>query len=216
MRAPVKRTAAKKAPGRPRREEARDTRGAILDAALDLFADAGFAATSMRQLAKAVDVRESTLYHHFPSKEAILAALVADVLRENVQSIADRGLSEAAEGEALPLLLRLARQLVAFWTSPREARIFQLMLAEAPKLQGTPLSVRTEFGGILARLTALFAELVRRGKLVRHEPELLAHQFLGPLVVLRILHVVGGEHAPERLRRMAERHVRFFCSVFAP
>src|SRR5437899_3045055 len=64
--------------GRPRLEAARDTRKEILDTALDLFAEHGFHATSVRALAAAVGVRESALYHYFPSKEAVLAAVIAD------------------------------------------------------------------------------------------------------------------------------------------
>ena len=62
--------------GRPARDEQRDTRKEILEAALDLFSQSGFAGTSMRQIARAVGVRESALYHHFPSKEAIFVDLV--------------------------------------------------------------------------------------------------------------------------------------------
>ena len=52
------------------------TRARILDAALDLFARHGFAGTSVRQLARAVGLRESSLYNHFASKEAIYHALI--------------------------------------------------------------------------------------------------------------------------------------------
>src|SRR3954471_6839617 len=64
---------------RPRKQDARDTRQEILDAALDLFAVGGFFGTSMRQIATEVGVRESALYHHFPSKEAILHGLLAEL-----------------------------------------------------------------------------------------------------------------------------------------
>src|SRR2546425_8972262 len=52
------------------------TRERILEAALDLFARHGFAGTSVRQLARAVGLRESSLYNHFAGKEAIYHALI--------------------------------------------------------------------------------------------------------------------------------------------
>ncbi|MEU9131310.1 TetR/AcrR family transcriptional regulator [Kitasatospora sp. NPDC048540] len=52
------------------------TRGRILEEALGLFAEAGFAGTSIRQIAAAVGINSATLYAHYPSKEHVLAHLV--------------------------------------------------------------------------------------------------------------------------------------------
>jgi AcrR family transcriptional regulator len=50
----------------------RSTRAAIDEAALELFARLGYHATSMRAIASAAGVQPASLYHWFPSKEAIL------------------------------------------------------------------------------------------------------------------------------------------------
>ncbi len=52
-----------------------DTRGRILEASLRLFAERGYAGTSIRDIAGAVGIQSATLYGHFPSKEHILAVL---------------------------------------------------------------------------------------------------------------------------------------------
>lgn len=52
------------------------TRGRILEAALVLFAERGFAGASIRDIAEATGLRSATLYAHYPSKEHILADLV--------------------------------------------------------------------------------------------------------------------------------------------
>ncbi|WP_037577865.1 TetR/AcrR family transcriptional regulator [Phaeacidiphilus oryzae] len=52
------------------------TRGRVLEAALGVFADIGFAAGSIRRIAAAAGINSATLYTHYPSKEHILAALV--------------------------------------------------------------------------------------------------------------------------------------------
>lgn len=51
------------------------TRGRILEAALRLFAETGYAGTSIREIAAASGVQSASLYAHFPSKEHILAEL---------------------------------------------------------------------------------------------------------------------------------------------
>ena len=57
-----------------------NTKQEILEASLDLFSVQGFEATSISQIAGAVGIRKASLYSHFESKQAILDALVKDVL----------------------------------------------------------------------------------------------------------------------------------------
>jgi TetR/AcrR family transcriptional regulator, cholesterol catabolism regulator len=52
-----------------------ETREAIDRAAVDLFAELGYHATSMRALAAAAEVQPAAIYHWYPGKEAILIHL---------------------------------------------------------------------------------------------------------------------------------------------
>jgi AcrR family transcriptional regulator len=52
------------------------TRKAILDAALNVFAESGFRSGSLRNVAERVGMSEAGLLHHFPSKSALLAAVL--------------------------------------------------------------------------------------------------------------------------------------------
>ena len=56
----------------------RDQRARILDTALALMAEQGASTTSMRQLAGACEVNVATLYHYFPSKSALLRAVIEE------------------------------------------------------------------------------------------------------------------------------------------
>jgi AcrR family transcriptional regulator len=68
----------------------------IQQAALRLFAERGFAATGIRDITLGARVNVSVVYHHFPSKEAILATLIESGLRrydriiESTLGLADR------------------------------------------------------------------------------------------------------------------------------
>jgi AcrR family transcriptional regulator len=66
-------------PRRPRRASA-DRRADVLAAARRLFAASGFHATGTRELAAAADVNDALIYRYFPSKEAILSALVDEAI----------------------------------------------------------------------------------------------------------------------------------------
>ena len=59
-----------------------NTKQEIIEAALDLFSVQGFEATSISQLAGAVGISKATFYSHFENKQAILDALVQEVLEQ--------------------------------------------------------------------------------------------------------------------------------------
>jgi AcrR family transcriptional regulator len=55
-----------------------ETRQRILEAARQLFAASGYEASTTRDIADAAGIANGTLFNYFPSKEAILASLVAE------------------------------------------------------------------------------------------------------------------------------------------
>ena len=67
-----------------------DRRSKILEAATQRFAEHGFEATTVRQIADDVSILSGSLYHHFASKEAMLHDIVHDTvekMRDNVVRI---------------------------------------------------------------------------------------------------------------------------------
>ena len=69
---------AAQAPKRARRKEARP--GELLDAALTLFVEKGFAATRVEEVAALAGVSKGTLFLYFPSKEELFKALVRQTI----------------------------------------------------------------------------------------------------------------------------------------
>lgn len=69
----------------------RELRQKIVSIAANLFAEQGFANTTMEQIAEAADVARKTLYNYFPVKEAIadayLREISAGLARENLETI---------------------------------------------------------------------------------------------------------------------------------
>jgi AcrR family transcriptional regulator len=71
------------------------TRERIVAAAADLFAAAGYSATSLDQICAAANVTKGALYHHFDDKRAVFLAVYESALAElaaRVQEIGDAGL----------------------------------------------------------------------------------------------------------------------------
>ena len=198
---------------RPKKSEARDTRHDILDAALDLFAEQGFFATSMRQIARAVKVRESALYHHFESKQAILDALISELGPGRVaqlESVDVAPLLSAMGG--LEFLRSMLHMLVTEWAAPREMKFLRLLLTEGFRLNAAGLLKPAQNARkALAMVSRLFAELMRQGVIREANPETVALSFMAPMVMLRMLHLAMPEGPPDvkALLAQVDRHLEF-------
>ena len=78
MRRPMTQTPSLPRVRKPRGEYAKTSakRTAILDAALEVFAESGYRSGSLRDVAGKVGMSEAGLLHHFPNKSALLAAVL--------------------------------------------------------------------------------------------------------------------------------------------
>jgi len=102
---------AEERPARKPRADAQRNRERLVDAAKAAFAESG-AEVSLEEIARRAGVGIGTLYRHFPTREAVVAA----VYQREVQQIADaakRLLASEAPGEALHEWMRLFVDYIA-------------------------------------------------------------------------------------------------------
>ena len=68
-----------------RKEQAAETRRRLLEAATKLFAESGYARTSVRSISKSIGMADGLMYHYFPGgKEEIIQEIVHEKLRQVV------------------------------------------------------------------------------------------------------------------------------------
>ena len=107
------------------------TRKRILDAALELFAQHGFAGTSMRTLARATGLRESSIYNHFAGKadlyESVIAGWGPTEFVTRLSSAEYRALAD----QPVALFAICAQHLIDRWLDPKE-RLFTAMISADP------------------------------------------------------------------------------------
>ena len=60
----------------------KNTKEKIFDVSIDLFSEYGYAGVSIRQIAKEVGIKESSIYNHYPSKESILESILSYYIEE--------------------------------------------------------------------------------------------------------------------------------------
>lgn len=102
--------------------------GEILDAALALFVEKGFAATRSEEVASRAGVSKGTLYLYFPSKEELFKAVV----RQNLSALIAKGqdLADRFDGPSDELLRRLLRSWWQRVGSGPAGGIFKIVVAE--------------------------------------------------------------------------------------
>ncbi|MGE2736833.1 TetR/AcrR family transcriptional regulator [Mycolicibacterium vaccae] len=115
--------------GRPRLELRKrpgaTARDEVLDAAAELFTTLGVAGTSTRQIADAVGIRQASLYHHFRTKDDILAALLSGTVMSSLT--ASRKLALRAEPPAVLLHALTLLDGRLLWDSPWNLGILYLL-----------------------------------------------------------------------------------------
>jgi AcrR family transcriptional regulator len=201
---------------RPRKSEERDTRQEILDAALDLFAADGFFGTSMRQIARAVGVRESALYHHFASKEDILHGLMQSLGPGQAKHLAE--MDVGAMVDALGprgFLDQMVQVLTTLWATPREQKMMRLMMSEGPRLgQHEVLHLPHFVREARKNLSRIFEVMLKKKLIKKRDPYALTLEFMGPLMMLRMVYLVMPKGPPDLKGFQAEvrTHLDFFWS----
>lgn len=94
-----------------RREQKKlETRQSLIEAAFQLFSEAGYDATTVEDITDAVGVAKGTFFNYFPTKEAVLPAIAAHRLGQLASALSpDRGLP-ASPIARIKLALRLVAQ----------------------------------------------------------------------------------------------------------
>ncbi len=200
--------------GRPKKSEARDTRAEILDAALDQFAHTGYFGTSMRQIARAVGVRESALYHHFPSKESILSELMGELGPSRAQQLAAVDVPMLARQLGPEALLKkLLDTIIEEWTAPREMKFFRVLMSEGPRMSEAGLfNARAYVDRARAQIGRLFSELMRVKAIRKVDPAGATIAFMGPMIALRMMYLglPGGAPDVRALKKEVANHLQYF------
>ncbi len=200
---------------RPRQTEQRDTRGAILAAGLDLFAERGFHGTSIRDIAKAVAISEASLYHHFASKELLLDAVLFEPDAHGRPAIAPP-IPPPLQADTLAELAHWLDQMLQLvldrFADPNEVKRFRILLSDGLRLAAVgKINYSDKMFAVRQVLLQLISDLQDRGMLRPGDAEHLAMEFIGPVMMWRHMLVLAPESVVVSQRvEFARRHVRHF------
>jgi len=141
----------------PIRQPSRDK---ILDCAEELFARRGFAGTGLAEVADAVGLSKSSLFHHFRSKAQLYAAVISRILGR-IETALMRSLAEGGPADArLDRWIDVVIDVLA--AHPTYARLLLRSLFEDDELAGD-LPEEREANDVLGRITGAAGRLLREG-----------------------------------------------------
>ena len=196
-----------------------NTKQEILKAALDLFSVQGYEATSISQIAEAVGIRKASLYSHFESKQAILDALVKEVLDQYALHSIFAGRDWEKDSGSLPLTADGAvhmiqgqiRYILHDHTISRARKMLVIEQFQNPEL--AKLQTKQNYTDVLEYFTGLMKQLIRRGILQEDDPEIMTAQFCLPVSVWINLCDREPDREPE-VMKLVDRHIRQFFKLY--
>ena len=151
------------------------TRDALISAARRLFAERGYADVGTEEIVRTAGVTRGALYHHFPDKLALFAA-VFEALETDVAA----RIAGAAGRERDPDPIAIMRAGVAAWLDAcAEPEVHRIMLTDAPAVLGWERWVEISNRHNMGLAQALLEAAMEVGRVPRQPVAPLAHTLIG-------------------------------------
>jgi AcrR family transcriptional regulator len=174
-------------PSQPNRPE---KKAAILDGAIQVFLEQGYAGTTMDKVALAAGVSKPTVYNHFQDKEALFNALMEKLVLEKEWAKCPLDLQNFSSEPANIVLKRVANEIIDNGINSSEQMTFiRLVIGESGRFPELSKSfVRNMDKPIIGTLSEYFASLNIPA------PDVAARMFMGTLVFfLMTSEMMGGK-----------------------
>lgn len=207
-------TSTETAPRWRRRAEARPEE--ILEAALAEFIARGFEAARMEDIAKAAGISKAAIYLYFPSKVAVLEALI----EAKVAPLARQAQTLAAAGEADPLMaLRMLATAIAHrLADPNVFAVPRLVIGVSGRFPEITEYYRTHVVAVARNaLETLIRSGIAKGAIRAADPSAIVRAFIGPFLFEAMwTHVLAGETALNDPQKLIESQFDILLNGLEP
>jgi len=197
--------------------------------ALNLFSVKGFEAVSVRDIAGAVGIKESSLYNHYKNKQDIFDTIIRECWSrtdEQFHSIALLGDDRqwAADEQTVGLyaditpeqLTELALHIFDYiFTDETNVKMRRMLTLEQYRSDYLTQAFRqTSFDAALDYQSALFAGLMHAGSFVEADPYMVAMAFFAPIFLI-FYKYDNTEQGLQDAREMFKRHLSHFIKMYS-
>ncbi len=193
------------------------TRDRILDTAIDLFSERGFHDVSVRDLTRAVGIKESSLYNHFRSKQQILDAIYQELTdRFEAMTPSEEAVMAMLEKMSLEEFLELSAQSFdRYMTEPRLRKIWRIISIERFRDErARDFFNRCFVDDALEYQARVFDRMIQKGLIKAQDPRVLARESYGFMlfVYFRYLEYQTDTNLGE-VKEMVIEHMRFLSQA---
>ena len=190
-----------------RQRRAQDRPREICAAALDVFAEKGFAAARLDEIAQRAGVSKGTLYLYFKDKADLFRAVVRDTVAPNIDLV--RTMIEGADLPFPDVIRMFLPRFAALTSQARVGAVAKMVIGES---RNFPELAKVWHDEVVSKALGLIGGLIERGQArgeVRAgDPRLLTFTLMGPMVMgllwRETLQPAGG--APLDLEALAVQH----------
>ena len=200
-----------------------DTKHKILDEALTLFSEKGFANVFVSDIAERVGIKAPSLYKHYKSKQAVFDAIIDEMnhrFEQQAQALAINGTDPAVDSEVYKNmdedhLVRLGTDLFKYYLHDSYTRRFRKMLTLEQFKDKNLARVYSQqyFDMPLSYQGMLFGMLAAQGLFAAEDVSIMTLHFYAPIYMLLTVCDREPEREQEALKLMRE-HIRQFDRLY--
>lgn len=200
------------------------TKEKIADEALTLFSAKGYKGTSVKNIADAVGIKDSSLYKHFKSKKDIFYSIVKQMQNRMSGLSFQVGLPAEQDCETQAntygkfttnALCALARGVFLFYLKDDfVSRFWKMAMMEqyhSPEIYTVYHKIFMEDS--ITYQTNLFHEMIKQGYFIAADPEIMAINFYSPIFFL-LSRYMGKPEEENTALNLLDKQIREFCRIY--
>ncbi len=189
------------------------TKAKILKTALKLFSAKGYKATTVRDIAGAMGVKQSALYNHFKNKDAILEALIGELTSSAIVHLFDDKPPQEAAKSGKALLAGIATKFKLLSFDGQNEALFKLLMQEMFRNERVREIYNEHYYQENVKKLSSYLFIMMQEELIRSsDPLLLANEFFSPLFFyqMQVSLLKMDKKSTSSVVSLFEKHVEFF------
>ena len=190
------------------------TKERILEEALTLFSEQGYDGTGIDEIAAHVGIKGPSIYKHFKSKEEIL-----DMLIDNAEERYDELFGSEVNIGWIPenrrdFIESTMKRISCTIHDPMIQKIRKTLVREQFRNERcAEVTTRPQLLGVQKMYTRIISEMIKKELIIRDDPEMLALELLGPVVLM----VARADREPkltDEIMKDIEKRLNHFCEIY--
>lgn len=163
-----------------------DRRHEILEAALRLFAQKGYSATTNAEIAREAGVTAAALYYYFPSKEYLFRTAVTE-MRSDLEPRVQMTSGDSFHVDPQTLVPQVLQGVIDFFSQPRTQAILKIVMAEGQRDQAIARIWEEKMVSFVQAILPYLQHHMQTGRLKPMDPRVFFLALQGPLMAAVIL-----------------------------